>query len=95
MTTWLPQRRADAGAVLLRDYPAPVLRVACDACGRAGRYRLPALVERHGPAAGLPDVLAVLAGDCPRRGAGRFSDPCGARFPELARPDATRREGAG
>lgn len=86
MTTRLPQRRADAGAVLLRDFPAPVLRVACGACGRAGRYGVPALVERFGPAAGLPDVLAVLAADCPRRGAGRFSDPCGARFPDLGRP---------
>lgn len=85
MPTWLAQRRADAGAVLLRDYPAPLLRVACDACGRAGRYQLSALLERFGPAAGLPDVLAVLAAGCLRRGAGRFSDPCGARFPDLGR----------
>jgi len=53
--------------------------------GRAGRYRLPALLERFGPAAGLPDVLAALAADCPRRGAGRFSDTCGARFTNLGR----------
>lgn len=83
MSTWLPQRRADTGAVLLGSFPTPVVRVACEACGRAGSYRLSSLVERFGPAAGLPDVLAVLAADCPRRGAGRFSDPCGARFTGL------------
>jgi hypothetical protein len=44
-----------------------------------------ALLERFGPAAGMPDVLAVLAADCPRRGAGRFSDTCGARFIDLGR----------
>lgn len=71
MSTWLLQRRADAGAALLRDFPAPVVAVGCEACGRAGRYRLPALLERFGPAAGPPDVLAALAADCPRRGAGR------------------------
>ena len=85
MSTWLPQRRADAGAVLLRDFRAPIVDVGCEACGRAGRYRLPALLERFGPAAGLPDVLAALAADCPHRGAGRFSDTCGVQFIDLRR----------
>jgi len=85
MSTWLPQRRADAGAVLLRDFPAPIVAVGCEACARAGRYRLPTLLERFEPAAGLPDVLAALAADCPRQGAGRFSDTCGARFTDLGR----------
>lgn len=32
MSTWLPQRRADAGAVLLRDFLAPIVAVAFEAC---------------------------------------------------------------
>lgn len=70
----------------LCNYSAPVLRVTCEACGREGRYGLAGLIDRFGPAAALPDVLAVLAADCPRRGTGRwFSDPCGTRFPDLGR----------
>lgn len=84
-TDWLPQRQPGQGAVLLRDYPGAVILVDCPRCGRAGRYALARLVERFGPAAGLPDVLAVLAADCPRRGVGRFTDPCGAGLPELVR----------
>jgi hypothetical protein len=33
--------------------------------------------------AGLPEVVEVLAADCPKRGIGQYSDPCGTYFPEL------------
>jgi len=49
----------------------------------AGRYRLAALIERFGPAAGLPDVLTTLSADCPRRGIGQFGGPCGTQYPDL------------
>jgi hypothetical protein len=80
----LPRRASGPGAVLLRDDTGEVVRLDCARCDRRGAYRLAVLIERFGPAAGLPDVLSVLAGNCPRRGMGRFSDPCGAGFPELA-----------
>ena len=52
--TWLEQRRPDPDVILLRDYPAgEVVRITCQYCPRAGRYRLARLVERFGPAAGL------------------------------------------
>ncbi len=83
MPETLPQRGRGEGAVILRDYPRDVVRIDCQRCERAGRYRLASLVARFGPGAAMPDVLAVLARDCPRRGAERFSDPCGAGFPDL------------
>jgi hypothetical protein len=81
--TWLRQMRPTDGAVRVQDYPFAVVRIACRHCPRAGRYRRASLAERFGPAAGLPEVVEVLAADCPRRGVGRFRDPCGAHFPDL------------
>ena len=78
--SWLPQRQPDAGAVVLRDFPAGLaVRVACTKCSRFGKYQLPALIRRYGPAAGLPEVLAALSADCQRR----IDDLCGAYFPGL------------
>jgi hypothetical protein len=71
------------GAVRVQDYPFDVVRIACRHCPRAGRYRRASLAERFGPAAGLPEVVEVLAADCPKRGIGQFSDPCGTYFPDL------------
>lgn len=79
---WLPQMHPSDGAVRVQDYPFKVVSIACRHCPRAGRYRRAKLAERFGPAAGLPEV-EVLAADCPKRGIGQFSDPCGARFPDL------------
>jgi hypothetical protein len=67
----------------VRDYPAQVVRIACRHCPHAGRYRRAGLAERFGPAAGLPEVVEVLAADCLKRGIGQFSDPCGTYFPDL------------
>lgn len=80
LPTWLPQRPPGSGAVLLRDHPGELVELECPRCGRAGRYRRAGLMQRFGPAAGMPDVLATLSGDCPRRGVGQYGDPCGARL---------------
>ncbi|MGO9429259.1 hypothetical protein [Rhodoblastus sp.] len=73
------------GSLALSDYPAAVVRIECERCGRAGRYWLDGLIERFGADAALPDVLLELAA-CERRA--DFSRPCGARFPDLAgRPE--------
>jgi hypothetical protein len=65
----------------LGEFPLDVVRIECERCGRAGRYRLAGLIERFGPDAALPDVLIALA-TCDRRR--DFSKPCGARFTDLA-----------
>lgn len=75
---------AGEGAVPLRDYPGDVVELVCEPCGRHGRYRKDALVERFGEAEGLPDVRAALTADCPRRGQSGGTG-CAARFPTLAR----------
>ncbi len=70
------------GSHSLGDFPLPIVRIDCERCGRAGRYRLVGLIERFGADAALPDVLLGLAA-CERRK--DFSRPCGARFTDLAR----------
>jgi hypothetical protein len=63
-----------------------VVRLDCRHCLRSGRYRLAVLIERYGPAAGLPEVLSA---DCPRRQDWRFHGPYGAVFRDLmTRPPA-------
>jgi hypothetical protein len=84
--TWPTQHPPGVAAVLLRDFPAEVVRIDCRYCERAGRYRLAALVQQFGPAAVLPEVLAALSADCPRRADWCITRPCGAGFPDLTEP---------
>ena len=79
----LEQREGGRDLVLLRDYPKRVVRLDCSRCDRTGRYDRAELMQRFGPAACLPDVLAALTADCPRRRAWRTHGPCGAGFPDL------------
>ena len=44
-----------------------VLRVECERCGRAGRYRVDRLVQRLGRDAKLTDWLANITADRPRK----------------------------
>lgn len=55
------------------------LVVACDKCPRVGNYGVASLIEQHGPTCGLPDLLAWLSRNCPRR-ASMSLDRCGAVF---------------
>ena len=68
------------GTRSLGEFPLDVVRIDCEHCGRAGRYRLTGLIERFGPNAAVLDVLLELA-NCERRK--DFSAPCGARFTDL------------
>lgn len=68
------------GSMTVETYPYDPVRLACRKCGRAGQYRRTTLLDRFGPDAAMPDVLAALA-DCPRRG--NASDPCGVIYPDL------------
>jgi hypothetical protein len=79
----LPQRQPGDDVMLLQDYPARLVRIDCRYCNRTGRYGLARLVQRFGPAAGLPDVLAALSAGCPRRQDWRVTGSCGADFLDL------------
>jgi hypothetical protein len=70
------------GSRTLAEFPLAVVRIECERCGRTGSYRLDGLMARFGPDSALPDVLMALA-SCERRR--DFSQPCGARFTDLAR----------
>ena len=78
---WLPQRPPGCGAVRLCDLDGETtLPVACDPCGRRGRYRVETLAQTYGPRASLPDVRDALAqqGEC--RGSMQPLRPCAAVF---------------
>jgi hypothetical protein len=60
-----------------------VLRVECEKCGRAGQYRVDRLLRQLGRDAKLTDWLYDLTKDCPRKLKSSYSDPCGARCPDL------------
>jgi len=57
--------------------------VACEKCGRSGRYRVTTLTEQIGWDGKLTDWLFDLTRDCPRKQSPGLSDPCGARCPDL------------
>lgn len=74
-----------SGAVSLADYPGDSVELACDKCGRRGRYHKVRLVAEHGPQTGLPDLRMRLAGDCPRALRPIGNDLCGVRYANLVR----------
>ena len=81
MDVQFPQRSAGCGAVRLCDLePGISLTVACDPCGRRGRYRVESLIKAYGPRASLPDVRDALAqqGEC--QGSMQPLRPCAAVF---------------
>ena len=52
------------GSRTIRDFPSDPIEVECKKCGRKGRYRKATLIEKHGNDIRLPDLLALIAGDC-------------------------------
>jgi hypothetical protein len=67
----------------LADKGLDLLRVECEKCGRAGRYRVTTLAEQIGWDGKLTDWLYNLTRDCPRKESPGLSDPCGARCPNV------------
>ncbi len=82
------------GPLTLAEYPEEIVSVSCRKCDRRGRYRRSSLMALYGKKAALPDVLAQLARDCPKRG-GIGNDSCGAYFPDLVKGLRGRPPGAG
>ena len=71
------------GAIIFSDLigKLDVLRVACEKCGRDGRYILARLIRNRGRDAKLIDWLDELTAECPKKIALNMNDPCGARVP--------------
>jgi hypothetical protein len=49
------------GSLTLSDIREPTLTIACERCGRYGRYAVRRLIAAHGADAKLTDLLATLA----------------------------------
>jgi hypothetical protein len=77
----------------LSDFPWVIVRVDCPLCPhRKGQYRLVRLAEKFGADILLCDLIAAIAGDCPRRSLpwerspGEYDPKCEARFSDLETP---------
>jgi len=79
-----------SGAHILSDFEGKfdALTFVCSKCDRRGRYNLATLIDRFGADATVPNVLAEISADCPRRSPNRKSalDLCGVHVHELIRP---------
>jgi hypothetical protein len=73
-------------SILLGDVAARAeeIEVSCRACPRRGRLRTDRLLLEHGPAKGMPELLRILAGDCPRLGAAAVYERCDVHCPTLS-----------
>ena len=60
-----------------------MLTVACSRCERRGRYRLDALIARHGADAPVRVIVPELTADCPQRESAVLAERCDILFPEL------------
>jgi hypothetical protein len=68
------------GSLTIKDFPSDLVEIECKQCGRHGRYRKAALIEKYGSDIGLPDLLALIAGDCDQREALPWSPQRGPIF---------------
>ena len=67
-----------------KDYPFESVRISCTKCGRQGRYSRAAFVEMVGAETELPDALARISADCPKRQTPALAyDQCMALYPDL------------
>jgi hypothetical protein len=73
------------GAIIFGDLigKLDVLHVACDKCGRKGRYPVVRLIEQRTRYGKVIDWPAEITADCPKKQAGNMSDQCAARCPDL------------
>jgi hypothetical protein len=64
------------GAITFSDLTGTLdaLEVACDKCGRKGRYAVARLIEQRGCDAKVVDFLADITADCLKKQAGNMGD---------------------
>ena len=65
------------GSLTLAQHPGDLVRLACDKCGRSGRYQKQKLIERFGTDIRLPDLREEIA-QCER--ARSMHDMCGVHY---------------
>ena len=67
-----------------KEYPFESVRISCTKCGRQGQYSRAAFVELVGAEMELPDALARISADCPKRQTSALAyDQCMAFYPDL------------
>ena len=59
-----------------------MMRLKCWKCDRSGQYRKTALIEKYGTDVPLPDLLHMIAANCPKMDA-LGNDPFGAHYRDL------------
>ena len=74
-----------SGSLNISGHPTDPIEIACQKRGRHGRYLKTALIQKHGSDIVLPDLLALIAGDCEFKGE-RGNQGCGAIHPALGVP---------
>jgi len=62
-------------AITLADVRQPTLTIACEPCGRRGRYNVERLIAEHGADVRLLDLLATPA-DCDNARSVSIHDRC-------------------
>ena len=72
------------GSLFITDHPTDPIEIDCQKCGRNGRYRKATLIKKYGSDTVLPDLLALIAGDCEER-TSLGNRGCGAIYPALGR----------
>jgi hypothetical protein len=70
------------GSPTLSDIREPTLVIACERCGRYGRYNVARLIAAHGADAKLTDLLVTLA-NCEKARSVSVHERCKARFEGL------------
>ena len=73
------------GAIIFGDLigKLDVLRVACEKCGRDGRYQVQRLINDRGRNCKIVDWLDQITADCPKKATISWNDRCAARCPDL------------
>ena len=54
------------GSLTLSEHPTATVRLHCGKCDRQGQYRKATLIEKYGGDIALPDLLRLIAADCPK-----------------------------
>jgi hypothetical protein len=74
-------------AILLSDKRVPTIGIFCALCQRRETFDVESLKRQHGGDVKMPDLLALLVADCPKRQQRAFSvyDRCRAVYDKRSR----------
>jgi hypothetical protein len=76
-------------AILLSDKRVPTIGIFCALCQRRETFDVESLKLQHGGDVKMPDLLALLVADCPKRQQRAFSvyDRCRVTYDKASRSD--------